>query len=269
MPQEWNHKCATLGFPPKSSHQRAPSYGDGEEREEMLLKLSDQSLEPDLSLEWSTKFGEWERRKREVEFVCSLFHLGERKKRIVLFYSLNTSKRRRWPCSKWPAPAPTRPGPARPQWSDDTNSRSSCDFQSKRSQADKPNKKLLRSCLALPLPLQYDSTTTLPQALVLKQGMAEAAHAPLSKVKWAELLPLKKTRSPTPSVPSHVNTCMHASRWAPRWLSLTNKSKHESFLLSFSCRHARHSALFSSQIFFVFGYCSISFLFDKHCPITE
>ena len=28
-------------------------------------------------------------------------------------------------------------------------------------------------------------------------------------------------------------------------------------------------ALFSSQFFFVFGYCSISFLFDKYCPITE
>jgi len=34
---------------------KGTSYGDGEEREEMLLKLSDLSLELNLSLEWSTK----------------------------------------------------------------------------------------------------------------------------------------------------------------------------------------------------------------------
>jgi hypothetical protein len=40
---------------PKSSHQRAPRYGDGEEMEEMLLKLSNQSLELNLSLKWEHK----------------------------------------------------------------------------------------------------------------------------------------------------------------------------------------------------------------------
>jgi len=38
---------------PKSTKQ-----WDGEEREEMLLKLSDLSLELNLSLEWSTKLRE-------------------------------------------------------------------------------------------------------------------------------------------------------------------------------------------------------------------
>ena len=50
-----NHELNTSLAP---SRQRAPSYGDGEEREEMLLKLSDLSLELNLSLEWSTNLRE-------------------------------------------------------------------------------------------------------------------------------------------------------------------------------------------------------------------
>jgi len=46
-----------LGFSPKFSHQRAPSYENGEKREEMLLKLSDLSVELNLSLQWCTKLG--------------------------------------------------------------------------------------------------------------------------------------------------------------------------------------------------------------------
>jgi hypothetical protein len=44
----------TLGFPPNPLSRINTKLGKGEEREDMLLKLSRSTLELDLSLEWST-----------------------------------------------------------------------------------------------------------------------------------------------------------------------------------------------------------------------
>jgi len=50
--QMHNTRVSSQIFSPKSTN-----HGNGEEREEILLELSNQSLEHSLSLEWSTKLG--------------------------------------------------------------------------------------------------------------------------------------------------------------------------------------------------------------------
>jgi hypothetical protein len=65
-----NHKCINTRVSQLLSPKRT-NHGNGEEREEILLELSNRSLELALSLEWSTNPWEWERRRGELFFSWS------------------------------------------------------------------------------------------------------------------------------------------------------------------------------------------------------
>ena len=67
VPPKCNLKCTYYGFPQILSWM-STKLGEGEEREEMLLKLSRSTLELNLSLEWSIDPWEWERRRGELFF---------------------------------------------------------------------------------------------------------------------------------------------------------------------------------------------------------